>query len=144
MKFSLDADDRFRLQSREGGWDLIVDDKTVFYCRTPLEAVKYMSEELRDADTASGARDVVAALARVEDQVAKAVEVLDAFRAGEQLGTALARVSKPLGSRRECVMYASLHLAGCSLAEFKVRSDRRQFVAMAKAILEPCFEVWGI
>lgn len=145
MKFAIDANDRFHLHSREGGWDLVVDGKRVHYCLTPVEAVTYMAETMIDDEIdVSGVRDVCAALDRVAAAARDAADVTRAAETAALIAPALAVVATPRDApRRDLVRAATAALGRCSLDELRVRSDRGQFVALAKAVLAPCFEAWG-
>jgi hypothetical protein len=144
MKFSIDMGDRFQLVSKEGGWDLIVDDETVFYCHHPVEAVRFLGEKLREEDVAKGASRVVEALASVQKEVERAVEVVNLNRAAQVIVPIIMRLSSAPVDRREAVKIACLKLADCSLAEFHVREDKKEIVTKVKAMLEPWFEIQGI
>lgn len=146
MNFAIDKNGRFHLHSREGGWDLVVDDKRVHYCLTPVEAVKYMAEEMIDAEVdVEGVRDVCDALARIADAARDAAGVARAHFTANEIAPAIAAVSTPRDApRKSLVRDASLALGRCTLAELQVRQDRKQLVTLAKAVLTPCFEAWGV
>lgn len=139
MRFFVDGDNRFELVSSEGGWELIVDHSLVHYCRTPLDALKYMSEDLKDESPVEGVAAVVAALDRIDKTMAAATDMI-------RLQEASARLAKILpltlsgGSRREYIKYTSLELANLGPGDSRLlaaRPDCGQIIGMAKAVLGP-------
>lgn len=145
MRLQLDGDDRFELVAREGGWDLIVDDKIVHYCREPADAVRYMSETLMEEADVRGLGPVVDTLGRIEKSIRDASEIVTTRRAAEMLAPALSGAAVPVaGSRKELTRRVSLAIARCTEPELRLRVDRKQVVAKARAALEPFFQNWGL
>ena len=147
MRFALDGDERFELSTVEGGgWQLEVDGRRVHYCRDPLAALRYVSEELRETVPAQGVDRVVAALDRIDQTMAKITETMELHLASAELKRVLSARLGPSGSRREHVRHTSLALAGLGPdgeVELRSRPDARDIVARAKAVLEPWFETRG-
>lgn len=143
MKFDLDANGRFTLTAREGGWDLTVDDRVVHYCRTPVEAVKYMAETLIEESNAEGVVQVVEALASVEAAVQKVVKNINLAEASKVITPIIMSLASAPLDRREVLKRASLKLADCTEQELRVRHDRQEIVNTVKAILEPWFNAQG-
>ena len=146
MNFALDDDGRFQLRSApNGGWDLVVDEKMVHYCLTPVEGVAYMADALVHESPASGVSEVVRALAGVEQAIKSASEIVMAMNFAGEIGSSLAAFAEPkTDDRKQCVKAVSLALAGCKEPELRVRADGKEFVTMAKAVLEPWFKTYGI
>jgi hypothetical protein len=146
MNFALDDDGRFQLHSApNGGWDLIVDNKTVHYCRTPVEGVAYMADVLGHESPASGVAEVVRALSDIEKATKSASEIAMAMNLAKEIGSSLTAFASPITEdRKKCLKSVSLALAGCTEPELRVRTDGKEFVTMAKAILEPWFKTYGI
>lgn len=125
--FALDAGGHFVVVARDNGWDLVIDDETVFYCRQLTDALAYMAEELGQEAVADGVHEVVKALRRIEEAVSKAADVVNFHK----LTTTVARVLK-----HDDLRGASLELSGCqTVEEFKTLPECRQIVAQARAIL---------
>lgn len=140
MRFALDDDKRFYLVARDGGWDLIVDDERVHYCRTPLEGLRYMAEELREEADVEGVRAVVEALQDIEKQIAKAADVVVMGDWG-RFALGYFELVKDLKTRGECVRAVSLEMGGCqSTTELRARPDHKFIVNRAKALLAPLLE----
>lgn len=139
MKFALDDKERFMLTAKEGGWELVVDGKMVHYCLSPVEAVKYMTETMTEESSAVGVRQVVEALAGVEAAALLAAKVVNF----SEVAGIVARVwkrTRDIRDRKQRVIAASMELACCTEDELRVRADRHEIVAQAKAILTPFTE----
>jgi hypothetical protein len=146
MNFALDDNGRFQLHSApNGGWDLVVDEKMVFYCRTPVEAVRFMAEQLGHESPARGVAQVVEALEGVEKAIRSASEMAASMVVAKEIGKAMTAFAEPKEvDRKQIIKAMSLTLAGCTEAELRVRTDGKKFVAKAKAILAPWFKAYGI
>lgn len=146
MNFPLDDDERFQLHtSANGGWDLIVDKKLVFYCRTPFEALKFMAEKLGHESPARGVVEVVEALEGIENAIRSAAEISASMIAAIEIGKALPLFAEPkTNDRKQAIKNLSLALAGCTEVELRVRPDRKKFVTKARAMLAPWFKAYGI
>lgn len=135
MQFALDADARFVLVAREGGWDLIVDDKRVHYCRQPADALTHMVEELEEESVADGVEDVLAALSRIECATAKAAVAIALVETTKTVTRVLSRIWD-IDEHKARVREASLELAGCrTTQELRAVPDHVELITRAKAIV---------
>jgi hypothetical protein len=140
MKFALDFEGRFQLVSRQGGWDLVVDDRRVHYCRAPQDALRYAIDEMMDDADVDGIADVVKALRDIEERVAAMRDIIVTQEMGKYALRYLDLV-KDLEDHGACVKAVSLEMSQCqSTTELKADPNHKVVIARAKALLAPMFE----
>ena len=140
MKFALDFDGRFQLASREGGWDLVVDDRHVHYCRTPREALRYAAEELMDEVDVEGVAAVVKTLVDIDDRIRRMADIIVTNDMGRYALKYLDLV-KDIEDHAACIKAVSLEMSGCqTTTELKADPDHETVITRARALLAPMFE----
>lgn len=144
MRFALDVDNRFQVIARAGGWDLVVDDKTVFYARDLPTAVRYVVETMMEEVDATGVAKVVDALASIESKIESMMQVIDLHHASTIITPLITPLASSPLDRQHVVRETCLRMTGCELEEFMTRADRHEIVTKAKALLEPWFQAQGI
>lgn len=133
MNIKLDPDGRFVLRPVPPGYELVVDGGQRSYCRTMLDALRYMSEEMiADIEDDS---PVVSALAGVENAISEAAEMANL--------PSLTRVVVEIyelvrdGEKKGAVKKASLLLSGCeTVPELKAHPDCKRFLNKAKILVK--------
>jgi len=129
----LELDERFALEASLGGWDLVDGDK-IHYCRTPADALRYVTEVLLTEDSSRGLREISDALSRIEDKIGEMVEVINLANVAVDVTRAVARM-RDCADDKSMILSAALSLASCEESALRVRADRHRIMNLARIVV---------